>query len=80
MAVLDTLSRAAHMQHLVDQFAALQAKLRLGGGEAKIAKQHQAGRMTCEERIAGLSDSFLEIGLLIAFLTAMTELHRGRES
>ena len=70
MPVLETLSRAAHMQHLVDQLVALESKLRQGGGAARIEKQHQAGRMTARERIAGLIDagtSFLEIGLLIAF-------------
>jgi acetyl-CoA carboxylase carboxyltransferase component len=69
MAILETLSRAAHMQHMVDQLAALEARLRLGGGAPKIEKQHQAGRLTARERIAGLMDPghFLEIGLLIAF-------------
>jgi 3-methylcrotonyl-CoA carboxylase beta subunit len=70
MAILETLARTAHMQHLVDQLTALEAKLRDGGGPARIAKQHQAGRMTARERVAGLIDegtSFLEIGLLVAF-------------
>ncbi len=70
MAILETLSRAAHMQHLVDQLTALETRLRLGGGEARIAKQRSAGRLTARQRIAGLVDSgagFLEIGLLIAF-------------
>jgi acetyl-CoA carboxylase carboxyltransferase component len=70
MAILETLSRAAHMQHLVDQLQSLEARLRLGGGTAKIAKQHQAGRLTARERIAALIDpgtGFLEIGLLIAY-------------
>jgi 3-methylcrotonyl-CoA carboxylase beta subunit len=70
MAILETLSRSAHMQHLVDQLASLEARLRLGGGAARIAKQHQAGRMTARERIAGLTDpgtAFLEIGLLVAY-------------
>ena len=70
MAVLETLSRSAHMQHLIDQLTALEDRLRLGGGAAKAEKQHQAGRMTARERIAGLMDPgapFLEIGLLVAF-------------
>jgi 3-methylcrotonyl-CoA carboxylase beta subunit len=70
MAFLESLSRAAHMQHLVDQLQSLEARLRLGGGTAKIAKQHQANRLTARERIAALIDpgsSFLEIGLLIAY-------------
>ena len=38
---------------------------RLGGGEAKIAKQHDQGKLTARERIDGLIDpgSFQEIGL-----------------
>ena len=41
-----------------------------GGGAAKIAKQHKAGKLTARERIAKLLDPgarFLEIGLLIAY-------------
>ncbi|MBL22460.1 MAG: propionyl-CoA carboxylase [Rhodospirillaceae bacterium] len=36
------------------------------GGEANVARQHKAGRLTIRERIAGLadSDSFFEIGKL----------------
>jgi acetyl-CoA carboxylase carboxyltransferase component len=70
MAVLDAVARTAHMQHLVDQLAALEQRLRLGGGAARIEKQHKAGKMTARERIAVLIDagtSFLEIGLLVAF-------------
>lgn len=70
MAVLDAVARTAHMQHMVDQLAALEAKLRLGGGTARVEKQHKAGKMTARERIAGLVDPesrFLEIGLLVAF-------------
>jgi acetyl-CoA carboxylase carboxyltransferase component len=38
---------------------------RLGGGEARVKKQHQKGKQTARERIAELLDpgSFLEIGL-----------------
>jgi acetyl-CoA carboxylase carboxyltransferase component len=47
----------------------LSARLRQGGGEARIARQHQQGKLTARERIALLLDprsEFLEIGLLIA--------------
>jgi 3-methylcrotonyl-CoA carboxylase beta subunit len=70
MAVLEAVARAAHMQHLVDQLTALEARLRMGGGAARIEKQHAAGKMTARERVAGLIDAgtrFLEIGLLVAF-------------
>src|SRR5580704_16218705 len=70
MAVAEFVARAAHMQNLVDQLASLEARLRHGGGAARIEKQHQAGKLTARERIAQLIDPgtrFLEIGLLIAF-------------
>ncbi len=63
-------ARQAHMRHLVEQLAALEARLRQGGGAARIDKQHRAGKMTARERIAALLDEgspFLEIGLLIAY-------------
>lgn len=50
----------------------LRQKLRnvyLGGGEKKIAKHHQKGKLTARERIAYLvdsMDSFLEVGALAA--------------
>jgi 3-methylcrotonyl-CoA carboxylase beta subunit len=58
------------MRHLVEQIQTLEARLREGGGQARIARQHEAGKMTARERIAGLTDPgsrFLEIGLLIAY-------------
>ena len=63
-------ARAAHMQLQVEQLQKLEERLRAGGGAAKIAKQHKAGKMTARERIAKLLDSgarFLEIGLLVAY-------------
>src|SRR5450759_1237031 len=58
------------MRHLVDRIRTLEARLREGGGQARIARQHEAGKMTARERIAALTDPgsrFLEIGLLIAY-------------
>ncbi len=63
-------ARTAHMRLLVDQLHALEERLREGGGPARIAKQHAAGKMTARERIAALLDPgafFVEIGLLIAY-------------
>ena len=63
-------ARLAHMRHLVEQLAKLEARLREGGGAVRIEKQHRAGKMTARERIAALLDPaapFLEIGLLIAY-------------
>jgi acetyl-CoA carboxylase carboxyltransferase component len=58
------------MRHLVEQLHKLEERLRTGGGPAKIARQHKAGKLTARERIAKLLDPgarFLEIGLLIAY-------------
>src|SRR6266851_1939323 len=57
------------MKQQVEQLQELEDRLRLGGGSAKIEKQHREGKLTARERIAKLIDSgtlFLEIGLLIA--------------
>src|SRR5665811_898715 len=58
------------MRHLVEQIQTLEARLREGGGPARILRQHEAGKMTARERITALIDPggmFLEIGLLIAY-------------
>lgn len=57
------------MRELCLQLQELEDRLRQGGGAAKAAKQHQAGKLTARERVAHLMDPgtlFLEIGLLIA--------------
>lgn len=61
---------AGHMRALVDEIASLEEKIKLGGGQAKIDKQHRDGKLTARERIAKLIDPgtmFLEIGMLIAY-------------
>ncbi len=58
------------MRRLVERFDELKEKLRQGGGQAKIEKQHRDGKLTARERIAKLTDPgapFLEIGLLVAW-------------
>jgi acetyl-CoA carboxylase carboxyltransferase component len=58
------------MRHLVEQLEKLEARLREGGGPARIERQHKAGKLTARERITSLLDPgvpFLEIGLLIAY-------------
>src|SRR5215469_5736099 len=58
------------MRHLVDQLRSLEARLREGGGPARVERQHKAGKLTARERIAALVDPgslFLEIGLLVAY-------------
>jgi len=58
------------LRHLVGELHALEHKLRAGGGEKKVAKQHAEGKLTARERIDRLIDPgtlFLETGLLIAY-------------
>ncbi len=58
------------MRGLVADLQDLEEKLRLGGGSAKVEKQHQAGKLTARERIAKLIDPgtmFLEVGLLMGY-------------
>jgi len=63
-------ARAARVRHLVDQVRTLEQRLRQGGGEARIERQHKAGKLTARERVEKLIDPgsfFLEIGLLVAY-------------
>src|SRR5215510_1038370 len=58
------------MRLLVEQLQKLEARLREGGGAARIERQHRAGKQTARERVAALLDPgsrLLEIGLLIAY-------------
>src|SRR5579871_3068071 len=58
------------MRQLVVSLHELEDRLRRGGGEKKIEKQHRDGKLTARERIAKLIDPgsmFLEIGLLVAY-------------
>lgn len=60
---------ASRMHRRVQALQELTARLRSGGGEARIARQHQQGKLTARERIALLLDPrsyFLEVGLLVA--------------
>ena len=54
------------LRPLVEDLEARRAKIRLGGGEAKVAKQHEQGKLTARERIALLLDggTFVELGIL----------------
>ena len=60
---------SGRLRELADEARALEARLRLGGGASRIAKQHEQGKLTARERVEGLCDEgapFLEIGLLVA--------------
>ena len=57
------------LRRLVREVRDLEERLRRGGGEEKIRKQHDKGKLTARERIEHLLDpggGFLEIGLLVA--------------
>ncbi len=57
------------MRELTEELRSLEARLRLGGGEDKIERQHQQGKLTARERIRLLLDPETysqEIGLLVA--------------
>ena len=58
------------MREQVSDLNDLEDRLRLGGGSAKIEKQHKDGKWTARERIRHLIDRdtmFVEIGLLVAY-------------
>ena len=52
------------LRPLVEELHERRAKARLGGGEEKIARQHEKGKLTARERIDLLIDTgtFSELG------------------
>lgn len=61
---------SSRLQQLADEVRGLEGKLRLGGGPARIKKQHDQGKLTARERVNALRDPdsvLLEIGLLVAY-------------
>ena len=61
---LDT-SKTSLLRPLADDLRARRAQLMLGGGEAKVAAQHAAEKLTARERLALLIDdgTFVELGI-----------------
>jgi acetyl-CoA carboxylase carboxyltransferase component len=60
----------ARLRELTRELRQLEEKLRLGGGQDKIDKQHKQGKLTARERIDLLFDKDTyqqEIGLLVAY-------------
>jgi 3-methylcrotonyl-CoA carboxylase beta subunit len=58
------------LTRLTDEYLALAAKLRAGGGAERAAKMRAKGQLTPRERVAGLLDPgapWFEIGLLVAY-------------
>ena len=61
----ETTKTTSLLRPLVEDLEARRAKIRLGGGEEKIAKQHEREKLTARERIALLIDegTFTELGI-----------------
>ena len=60
---------SSRLRELATEARTLEERLRLGGGRKRIERQHEQGKLTARERVAGLCDpdtQFLEIGLLVA--------------
>ena len=60
----------SRLRELSAEIRALEDRLRQGGGPEKAEKQHQQGKLTARERVAGLLDPgsrFIELGLLVAY-------------
>ena len=62
--------RAAHYEALVDTMEERVVEIKKGGGETKIQKQHDRGKLTARERIDYLlddPDAFRELGLFAGY-------------
>ncbi len=64
-ASADTLIARPSLRSLVDDLHERRERARLGGGEEKIAQQHERGKLTARERLALLIDegTFTELGI-----------------
>ena len=63
-------NQSSRLRELTEELQLLETRLRSGGGQKKIDRQHQQGKLTARERIELLldRDSFAqEIGLLVAY-------------
>lgn len=62
-------SRESRLRQLSEEYRGLAARLREGGGAARVARMHQQGKLAPRERVQGLLDPgapWLELGLLVA--------------
>ncbi len=60
----------SRIKTLSDEYTHLRARLEQGGGAERIKRQHDQGKLTARERVAGLLDKdgpWLEVGLLVAY-------------
>jgi len=61
--------REGRLGELTRELLDLRTRLRMGGGEERIARQHRQGKLTARERLEGLLDPGsprVEVGLLVA--------------
>jgi 3-methylcrotonyl-CoA carboxylase beta subunit len=61
---------AGRLRTLTEEYQQLARRLRQGGGEARVAKMHQQGKLAPRERVERLLDQgapWLELGLLVAY-------------
>ncbi|MBV9879995.1 MAG: acyl-CoA carboxylase subunit beta, partial [Gemmatirosa sp.] len=87
------MTTGTRLRELGAEVRELEERLRQGGGEDKIERQHKQGKLTARERVERLCDPgtpFLEVGLLVAYdqydgqapgagvVTGLAEVH-GRE-
>lgn len=62
--------KAGRLRTLTDEFLALAARLREGGGKSRVAKMHEKGQLAPRERVEKLLDPgspWFEVGLLVAY-------------
>ena len=60
----------SRLRTLTAEFRALKARVEGGGGPDKVRRQHEQGKLTARERVAGLFDPdrpWFEVGLLVAY-------------
>ncbi|MDT8368640.1 MAG: carboxyl transferase domain-containing protein [Longimicrobiales bacterium] len=64
-----TAGEPSRLRALSDELLELRERLRQGGGERRIQRQHDQGKWTARERVEALFDDdapFVEVGLLVA--------------
>lgn len=70
METQTAITNRQHFEQLVNELKVLEDRLKQGGGDERIAREHKRGKLTARERIHLLLDKdsfFLETGLLIAY-------------
>ena len=63
-------TRPSRLRALTEEYLALAARLREGGGAARVKRMHEKGQLSPRERVARLLDTgapWFEIGLLVAY-------------